>query len=102
MTTTKILVPQLGESVVEATVGQWQKQVGDRVNVGEILVELETDKVDVEVGAEAAGVLVAIAHQQGDDVAVGDTLGEIDAAYAASKKMFGNCHWCYDLTKHFL
>ena len=80
MTTTKILVPQLGESVVEATVGQWQKQVGDRVNVGEILVELETDKVDVEVGAEAAGVLVAIAHQQGDDVAVGDTLGEIDAA----------------------
>ena len=48
-----ILVPQLGESVVEATVGEWQKQVGDAVDIGDVLVSLETDKVDVEVGADS-------------------------------------------------
>ena len=45
------VVPQLGESVVEATVGRWHKAVGDHVAVGEVVVELETDKVDLEVGA---------------------------------------------------
>lgn len=87
--TTKIRVPQLGESVVEATVGQWLKQVGDPVEIGDVLVELETDKVDVEVGAEAAGVLAAIERQQGEDVAVGDVLGAIDengAALAATEE----------------
>lgn len=83
MATTKILVPQLGESVVEATVGQWQKKVGDSVNVGDILVELETDKVDVEVGSESSGVLTRIAQEEGADVAVGDVLGEIDPSGAA-------------------
>ena len=76
--TRKITVPQLGESIVEATVGQWHKQEGDPVAVGDILVELETDKVDVEVGAEAAGVLVSIKQQTGADVQIGDVLGEID------------------------
>jgi 2-oxoglutarate dehydrogenase E2 component (dihydrolipoamide succinyltransferase) len=76
--TRKITVPQLGESVVEATVGQWHKQEGDTVAVGDILVELETDKVDVEVGAEAAGVLVSIKQQTGVDVQIGDVLGEIE------------------------
>ncbi len=74
----KILVPEMGESVVEATVGEWLKNVGDTITVGEILVELETDKVDVEVGAESAGVLTKILHQSGDDVSVGDVLAEID------------------------
>jgi 2-oxoglutarate dehydrogenase E2 component (dihydrolipoamide succinyltransferase) len=74
----EIKVPQMGESVVEATVGEWLKQVGDQVSVGDVLVELETDKVDVEVGAEAAGVLTEITHQSGDDVAVGDVLALLD------------------------
>ena len=78
MPTRDIKVPQMGESVVEATVGQWLKQVGDRVAVGDVLVELETDKVDVEVGAEAAGVLTEIKHEAGDDVAVGDVLALLD------------------------
>lgn len=76
--TTAIKVPELGESVVEATVGQWHKQEGDSVAIGEVLVDLETDKVDVEVGAETAGVLVNIRRQAGEDVQIGDVLAEID------------------------
>lgn len=74
----EILVPQLGESVIEATVGEWLKQEGDPVQVGDVVVELETDKVDVEVGATAAGVLRSITQQTGADVKVGDVLGLID------------------------
>ncbi len=74
----EIKVPQMGESVVEATVGEWLKQEGDSVNLGDVLVALETDKVDVEVGAESSGVLSKIAAQAGDDVQVGDVLGYID------------------------
>lgn len=73
-----IVVPALGESVVEATVGTWHKKVGDQVNVGDVLVELETDKVNVEVGATVTGVLASIDRQPGDDVKIGDALGQID------------------------
>jgi 2-oxoglutarate dehydrogenase E2 component (dihydrolipoamide succinyltransferase) len=76
--TTKVLVPELGESVVEATVHEWLKNVGDYVNVGEALVTLETDKVDVEVGAEKNGVLKEIKVEAGTDVGVGDVLAVID------------------------
>ena len=54
---TKISVPELGESVLEATVSRWLKKEGDSVNVGDVLVELETDKVNLEVGAKNSGVL---------------------------------------------
>jgi len=74
----KIVVPELGESVLEATVGHWLKQEGDRVSVGEILVSLETDKVDLEVGAERSGVLAKIERREGEDVKIGDVLGVID------------------------
>jgi 2-oxoglutarate dehydrogenase E2 component (dihydrolipoamide succinyltransferase) len=74
---TEIRVPSLGESVVEATVGQWFKQAGDAVAADEPLVELETDKVTVEVPAPASGVLAEIAVKQGDTVAVGAVLGAI-------------------------
>jgi 2-oxoglutarate dehydrogenase E2 component (dihydrolipoamide succinyltransferase) len=74
---TEIRVPSLGESVVEATVGQWFKQAGDTVAADEPLVELETDKVTVEVPAPASGVLSEIAVKQGDTVAVGAVLGAI-------------------------
>ena len=75
---TKIVVPALGESVVEATIARWLKKEGDRVQPGESLVELETDKVNLEVGAEKAGVLARIDRKDGDDVKVGETLGVIN------------------------
>ena len=74
---TEIRVPALGESVVEATVGQWFKQAGDAVAADEPLVELETDKVTVEVPAPASGVLSDITVNEGDTVAVGALLGAI-------------------------
>jgi 2-oxoglutarate dehydrogenase E2 component (dihydrolipoamide succinyltransferase) len=74
---TEIRVPSLGESVVEATVGQWFKQAGDAVAADEPLVELETDKVTVEVPAPASGVLSEISAKAGDTVAVGARLGAI-------------------------
>ncbi len=77
---TKILVPELGESVVEATVGHWRKQEGDPVSAGDVLVELETEKVDLEVGAEHSGVLAHIEHNEGDNVKIGDVLGLIEEA----------------------
>jgi 2-oxoglutarate dehydrogenase E2 component (dihydrolipoamide succinyltransferase) len=74
----EITVPELGESVLEATVSRWLKKDGDSVQVGEVLVELETDKVNLEVGAKGAGVLQKIEATEGVDVKVGDVLGRID------------------------
>ncbi len=74
----QITVPELGESVLEATVHQWLKKEGDAVVAGEALVELETDKVNLEVGAKSSGVLSRIAVPEGQDVKVGDVLGTID------------------------
>jgi 2-oxoglutarate dehydrogenase E2 component (dihydrolipoamide succinyltransferase) len=71
-------VPESGESVVEATVGEWLKKEGESVTAGDPLVELETDKVNLEVTAEKAGVLVKIKRQTGEDVQVGDVLGLIE------------------------
>jgi len=72
-----IRVPTLGESVTEATIGRWFKQAGEAVAVDEPLVELETDKVTIEVPAPAAGVLADIAAKDGETVAVGALLGHI-------------------------
>ena len=80
-----IRVPTLGESVTEATVGKWFKQPGDAVAVDEPLVELETDKVTLEVPAPAAGVLADIAVKDGDTVAFGALLGQIKEGAAAAK-----------------
>jgi 2-oxoglutarate dehydrogenase E2 component (dihydrolipoamide succinyltransferase) len=83
---TDIRVPTLGESVTEATVGKWFKQPGDAVAVDEPLVELETDKVTLEVPAPAAGVLGEIAAKNGETVGVGAILGMIqDGAGAVAK-----------------
>ncbi len=83
---TDIRVPALGESVTEATVGKWFKQPGEAVAVDEPLVELETDKVTLEVPAPAAGVLSDVAVKEGATVAVGALLGQIkDGAGAAPK-----------------
>src|SRR5262245_39515277 len=72
-----IRVPALGESVTEATIGKWFKKAGDEVKVDEPLVELETDKVTIEVPSPSAGVLADIAAKDGETVAVGALLGEI-------------------------
>ncbi len=72
-----VTVPQLGESIVEATVGQWLKHEGETVSVGEPLVSLETDKVNMEVAANAAGVLQSIVKGEGETVAIGDMLARI-------------------------
>src|SRR6266568_3090575 len=81
-----IRVPALGESVTEATIGKWFKKPGDAVAVDEPLVELETDKVTIEVPAPAAGVLGEISAKDGDTVAVGALLGEIKEGAAAAVK----------------
>ena len=73
-----IVVPEMGESVVDARIAKWLKQEGDSVTVGEPLVELETDKVDVEVAAPQSGVLSKIAHGTGADVKIGDVLGTVE------------------------
>lgn len=81
---TPINVPTLGESVSEATVATWLKKEGDTVALDEPIVELETDKVTLEVNAPAAGVIVKIIAGEGDSVEVGAQLGEISASGAAS------------------
>jgi 2-oxoglutarate dehydrogenase E2 component (dihydrolipoamide succinyltransferase) len=82
----EIRVPQLGESVVEATVARWLKQVGETVAPGDGVVELETEKVNVEVPADAGGVLAGIAHQEGDTVRIGDVLGTLDDAPGSTSR----------------
>ncbi len=82
--TTEIRVPTLGESVSEATIGKWFKKVGDVVKADEPLVELETDKVTLEVNAPASGVLAEIVAVDGTTVGVGALLGQIAAGGAAA------------------
>jgi multifunctional 2-oxoglutarate metabolism enzyme len=77
-TTVQITMPQMGESVTEGTVLEWLKQVGDRVEAEESLVEISTDKVDAEVPAPAAGTLVKILAEPDSTVQVGEVLGEIE------------------------
>src|SRR5262245_5108147 len=78
-----IVVPQLGESVVEARIARWLKKAGDRVEVGEPVVELETEKIDLEVSAEKGGVIATIARKEGEDVKIGELLAVVDEAGAA-------------------
>jgi 2-oxoglutarate dehydrogenase E2 component (dihydrolipoamide succinyltransferase) len=82
-----VVVPQLGESVNEARVARWLKQEGDRVETGEPLVELETDKIDLEVGADHAGILSSIKHHEGDDVKVGEVLAVVEDGAGASRSV---------------
>src|SRR5690349_2475495 len=79
-----IVVPEMGESVVDARIARWLKKEGEAVVVGEPLVELETDKVDIEVNAPKNGVLASIAHAEGADVKIGDVIGTIAEGAGAS------------------
>ena len=77
-----IVVPEVGESIVDARVAKWLRKEGEAVAAGDPLVELETDKIDLEVSAPQAGVLSRIARKDGDDVKVGEVLGSIDETAA--------------------
>jgi 2-oxoglutarate dehydrogenase E2 component (dihydrolipoamide succinyltransferase) len=79
-----IVVPEVGESIVDARVARWLRKEGDAVSVGDPLVELETDKVDLEVAATQAGVLTRIDRKDGEDVKVGEVLGVIEDAAAGA------------------
>lgn len=81
---TQIVVPTLGESVSEATVAQWLKKEGEKVSADEPIVELETDKVTLEVNAPEDGVISKIVAQEGSNVEVGALLGEIGEGAAAN------------------
>lgn len=80
----EIRVPTLGESIVEATIGKWLKHEGDPVAAGEALAELETDKVNIEVMAEQAGVLERIVKGEGENVSIGEVIGTIDMGAVAA------------------
>jgi 2-oxoglutarate dehydrogenase E2 component (dihydrolipoamide succinyltransferase) len=82
---TNIVVPELGESVVEARVAKWLKKRGDAVNAGDALVELETEKIDLEVSADRAGVLSDIKHAEGADVKVGEVLAVLEESTNGSQ-----------------
>ena len=80
----KITVPTLGESVTEATVSKWLKSKGDQVSADEPIVELETDKVNVEVPSPTSGILGNIAVKEGETVNVGSLLGTVDSSGTVS------------------
>ena len=86
----KILVPALGESVTEATVSKWLKNEGDQVSSDEPIVELETDKVNIEVPAPSNGTLQAISAKEGDTVNVGALLGSISDSATGSTNQLNN------------
>jgi len=82
----QILVPSLGESVTEATVSKWLKQVGEKVETDEPLVELETDKVNIEVPSPLSGTLSSIKVKEGDSAIVGTLLGTVNEDSSTIKK----------------
>ena len=80
----EVKVPVLGESIVEGTIASWHKQVGDVVQAGDVLAELETDKVNVEVTASASGTVAAILRQAGESVSVGEVIAHLTAGAVAA------------------
>ena len=82
----KITVPTLGESVTEATVSKWLKSQGENVSADEPLVELETDKVNVEVPSPGSGVLGSIVVKEGETVNVGSVLGTVESSSVRKEK----------------
>src|SRR5690625_2945443 len=74
----EIIVPELAESITEGTISEWLVKVGDTVAKGDPVVELETDKVNLEVNSDHAGVIVEIVSEEGEDVEVGDVIAKVD------------------------
>src|SRR5436190_20542074 len=92
----EVVMPQMGESITEGTVSKWLKQVGERIEKDEPILEISTDKVDAEVPSPGAGTLLEIRHQEGDTVEVGTVLavigaeGEQPAAASSSKSQISS------------
>ena len=86
----EIKVPDLGESISEGTIYKWLVKEGDTVGQGDVLAELETDKVNLEISAEEDGVISSILRQAGENVAVGEAIGIIGSA-AAAPQADGGC-----------
>ncbi|HEY9065862.1 MAG TPA: biotin/lipoyl-containing protein, partial [Burkholderiaceae bacterium] len=84
MAIVEVKVPQLSESVAEATLLQWKKKPGEKVELDEILIEIETDKVVLEVPAPSAGVLSQLVKNDGDTVVAEELIAKIDTEAAAS------------------
>ncbi len=84
MKVAEIKVPELAESITEGSIAQWVKKVGDRVEKGEFIVELETDKVNAEIISEEAGVLTQILAEEGDTVLVGQVIAVVEAGEGAA------------------
>src|ERR687890_1857290 len=84
--TAEIHVPELGESVADATVGRWFKQEGEAVKSGEALVELETDKINFEAEAQQDGVLQSISKGEGETVNVGEVIGTLGEGAAPEQR----------------
>lgn len=82
--TIEIIVPSLGESVSEATIAKWHKKQGDSVKIDELLLELETEKVTLEINALSSGIVSKIVKNEGDTVSVGDIVGQISEGVAAA------------------
>src|SRR5579862_8704271 len=80
----KVTLPEMGESVTEGSIVEWRRKVGDYVAEGDALVDVTTDKVDVEVPATASGVVAEINAHEGDTVSVGAVLAQIDTSAAAA------------------
>lgn len=76
----EIKVPAMGESITEGTVSRWMVKEGETVNQGDVLLELETDKVNIEISAEESGVLEKIIRQEGETVEIGETIGTLSTA----------------------
>ncbi len=74
----EIKIPELAESITEGTIAEWLVKEGDKVEKGDAIVELETDKVNVEVNSEFTGVITEIISTEGEDVSVGDIIGKLD------------------------
>ncbi len=74
----EIKIPELAESITEGTIAEWLVKKGDKIEKGDPIIELETDKVNVEVNAESSGVITEIISEEGEDVTVGDTVGMLD------------------------
>ena len=89
----KITVPTLGESVTEATVSKWLKTQGEKVSADEPLVELETDKVNVEVPSPVSGVLDSISVKEGETVNVGSLLGMVSKSLVGKENNIKEIDW---------
>ncbi len=79
----EVKVPEMGESIMEGTIAKWHVKEGDQVNQGDVLAELETDKVNIEISAEESGIIAQLLSKEGETVQVGETIARIGSGAGA-------------------